>query len=153
MTSRRKDDLHIAVPSSNIHYMPYTASEQGVATSTDGQRAPAGIAPIVPLIALAGQVALPYDLAVNDDGGLDFAWRPSQTREDTLADPLVRATIRRRSSPDGADWIVGSCVEVAGDDGDRTQWCEERNAALREVAGGSPAEGAGGGPPAGRGPR
>jgi hypothetical protein len=30
---------------------------------------------------------------------------------------------------------------VAGDDGDRTQWCEERNAALREVAGGSPAAG------------
>jgi hypothetical protein len=74
---------------------------------------------------------------VNDDGGLDFAWRPSQTREDTLADPVVRATIRRPGSPDGAGWIVGSCVEVTGDDADRTHWCQERNAALCDVAGGA----------------
>ena len=123
--------------------MPFDTFRQVAVTSADGQRTPSGFAPIVPLLALAGQVALPYDLAVNDDGGLDFVWRPSQTREDTLADPVVRATIRRGSSPDGTGWIVGSCVEMAGDDADRTQWCEERNAALCDVAGGGPAEGEG----------
>ncbi len=60
---------------------------------------PSGFAPVVPLLAIAGLVALPYDVAVNDGGGLDFAWRPSQTREDALADPVVRVTVRRGSSP------------------------------------------------------
>jgi hypothetical protein len=123
--------------------MPFNSHGQDAVTSAGGQRTPTGFASIVPLIALAGQVALPYDVAVNDDGGLDFAWRPSQTREDTLADPVVRATIRRDGSPDGTGWIVGSCVEVAGGDADRTQWCEERNAALRDLARGGPAEGGG----------
>jgi hypothetical protein len=112
MTSRRKGNLHAS--SSNIHYMPFSSRKQDTVTSADGQRTPTGFASIVPLIAITGQVALPYDLAVNDDGGLDFAWRPSQTREDTLADPVVWATIRRGSSPHNTGWIVGSCIEVRG---------------------------------------
>ena len=94
------------------------------------------------LLAVAGQVALPYELAVNADGGLDFAWRPSQTREDVLADPVVWVTVRHDSSPDGAGWIVASCVEVTGDDADRARWCEKRNAALCTVEG-CPAAGPG----------
>lgn len=63
---------------------------------------PSGSEPVVPLLAVAGLVALPCDLAVNDGSGLDFAWRPSQTREDVLADPVVQVTVRRSSAPDGA---------------------------------------------------
>jgi hypothetical protein len=100
----------------------------------------AGFTPVVLLLAVAGLAALPYDLAVNDGGGLDFAWRPSQTREDVLADPVVRVTVRRGSSPDGVGWIVGTCVEVTGDDAHRARWCEERNAALRDVASGPAAD-------------
>jgi hypothetical protein len=101
---------------------------------------PSGFTPVVPLLAVAGLAALPYDLAVNDGGGLDFTWRPSQTREDVLADPAVRVAVRRGSSPDGVGWIVGTCVEVTGDDAHRARWCEERNAALRDVAGGPAAD-------------
>lgn len=110
---------------------------------------PSGFTLVVPLLAVAGLAALPYDLAVNDGGGLDFAWRPSQTREDVLADPLVRVTVRHGSSPDGDGWIVRTRLEVTGDDAHRARWCEERNAALRDVAGG-PAAGRGWAPtPAG----
>lgn len=87
---------------------------------------PSGFTPVVPLLTVAGLAALPYDLAVNDGGGLDFAWRPSQTREDVLADPVVRVTVRRGGSPDGVGWIVGTCVEVTGDDAHRARWWPRR---------------------------
>jgi hypothetical protein len=103
---------------------------------------PAQFAPVVPLLAVAGLVALPYDLAVNDGGGLDFAWQPSQSREDVLADPVVRVTVRHGSAPDGAGWIISSYVKVTGDEADKIRWCEERNAALCVIAGG-PAAGSG----------
>lgn len=122
--------------------MPSDALEQAAATGGDGRRLPSGFTPAVPLLAVAGLAALPCDLAVNDGGGLDFAWRPSQTREDVLADPVVRVTVRRGSSPDDAGWIADTRMEVTGDDARRTRWCEERNAALRDVAGG-PAAGPG----------
>ena len=62
---------------------------------------PSGFTPVVPLLAVAGLAALPYDLAVNDGGGLDFAWRPSQTREDALADPRTHWPTRGRTGRPG----------------------------------------------------
>jgi hypothetical protein len=73
---------------------------------------PAEFAPAVPLLAVAGLVALPYDLAVNDGGGLDFAWRPSQTREDVLADPVAWGTLRHGSEPDDAALVMLSKGDV-----------------------------------------
>jgi hypothetical protein len=120
--------------------MPLDALEQIAATGGDGRRMPAEFAPVMPLLAVAGLVALPYDLAVNDGGGLDFAWQPSQSREDVLTDPVVRVTVRHGSAPDGAGWIISSYVKVTGDEADKIRWCGERNAALCVIAGGPAAD-------------
>jgi hypothetical protein len=45
--------------SSNIQYMPSDVLGQAALAGADDQQAPAGLAPIVPLLAVAGQVALP----------------------------------------------------------------------------------------------
>jgi hypothetical protein len=49
----------------------------------------AGLADLVPLAAVTGQYALPYEMSVAGDGGLDFTWHPSQQHAPTSTDPAI----------------------------------------------------------------
>ncbi len=86
--------------------------------------------PQVPLIAAAGQYALPHHISARDDGGLDFTWHPSHTRWAVPVDPAIRVEARPGDDGSAPAWIVRSHVPVTGDEAARARWCNDRNTEL-----------------------
>jgi hypothetical protein len=90
----------------------------------------AGLTPVVPLLAVAGQYGRPHQLGIGNAGGMTFSWQASGARADVPADPLVRAEIRRGDSECGPGWLVHSYLPVTGDAVTKARWCNDRNLEL-----------------------
>ena len=88
-----------------------------------------GLTPIVPLLAIGRPYALPHHVsAVDEAGGLDFTWHPSQTHADLPVDPAIRVSVRRGDCGSGPGWMIRSYVPVSGDPAAKARWCNDRNA-------------------------
>ena len=87
------------------------------------------LSPQVPLIAAAGQYALPHRMSARDEGGLDFTWHPSHTRW-VVPDPAIQVEARPGGDGLGPAWIIRSHVPVTGDEGAKARWCNDRNTEL-----------------------
>ena len=90
----------------------------------------AGLTPIVPLLAVAGQYGRPHQLGTENAGGMTFGWQASAARADVPADLLVRAEIRRGDSECGPGWLVHSYLPVRADAVTKARWCNDRNLEL-----------------------
>jgi hypothetical protein len=90
----------------------------------------AGLTPVVPLLAVAGQYGRPHQLGMRNAAAMTFGWQPSGVRADVPADPLVRAEIRRGDSECGPGWLVDSYLPVRGDAVAKARWCNDRNLEL-----------------------
>lgn len=86
--------------------------------------------PQIALVAAGGQYALPYRLAANDDGSLDYSWRPEHTQYEVPADPEIRVTVIPGAGENGAAWTIRTILPVDGDEAARARWCHERNTDL-----------------------
>lgn len=99
------------------------------------EQARSSLTPLVALLATAGLGFLPHQAAVRDDGGVDFAWHPSQSDIALPADPAIRVSSRPGDTGSGPGWVVRSYVPVTGDIAARARWCNDQNAALLDGPG------------------
>ena len=86
--------------------------------------------PQIALVAAGGQYALPYRLTANNDGSLDYSWRPEHTQYDVPADPEIRVTAIPGADESGAAWTIRTILPIDGDEAAKARWCQERNTDL-----------------------